>query len=336
MSKSVTASLGRPPSASSSSSSSSSARPCAAPRSRATPAALFAIAALGASCAEEAPREPDAAPDPALSAIGAAATTEGELADVVPESVSVGTSLDLDAHVTEEPFALPPRRAMIEIVGISIENDTDHVVTWFADGTVSVGYSKDLDLYTAPTPYTLPAGRAPRDIVGIGIAANNRAYAWFRDGKISSGASITNLTQLEPGTWNAAPTETRDNVAGLDFAADGRVYAWYRDLKRSVGTLTALGAHEGAVSFDPAEGQKPTHIVETAIAGNDRVYTWYQDMERGEAWPAVANAVDELIVAKLRAKVGAGVTVAISKDGRLVMERAYGYRDVDSQEALMP
>lgn len=258
------------------------------------------------------------------------------LASTIPESVAVGTSVDLDYYAAEEGFALPPGQAMIDIVGIAIATANDHVYAWFADGTVSQGYSKDLDYYAAPVPYTLPGSRTPKDVLGMGIASDARTYTWYRDGMVSTGHSTNLGAYGAPVAFTVATGETLDDLVGVDFASDDHVYAWYRDGKRSIGTITDLDAYQAATTFTLPPNQKTRHIVETAIASNDKVYTWFQDMEHGNAWPAVADAVDGIIVDKLRAVGGAGVTVAISKDSRIVLDRAYGYRDVDTQEARMP
>jgi CubicO group peptidase (beta-lactamase class C family) len=291
-------------------------------------AALSATGAMTGGCMQD-----ERASDEPMPTTSVAASA---LASVIPESVAVGTSLDLAAHTAEESFALPPGQAMVDIVGLAIATSNDHVYAWFADGTVSSGYSKDLDYYTSPTPYTLPGSRTPTDILGMGIASNGRTYTWYRDGKVSSGHSTNLGAYTAPVTFTAATGETVDDLIGIDFASDDRVYAFYRDGKRSIGTITELGAHQAATAFTLPSGQKILHVVEMAIASNDRVYTWFQDMEHGNAWPAVANAVDGIIVDKLRALRAAGVTVAVSKNGRIVLDRAYGYRDVDTQEARMP
>ncbi|XXY53236.1 serine hydrolase [Sorangium sp. So ce269] len=278
----------------------------------------------------------DSLSEPLAETTPATGVATSALASTIPESVAVGTSVDLDAHAAEEGFALPPGQAMIDIVGLAIATSNDHVYAWFADGTVSSGYSKDLDHYTAPVPYTLPGGRVPKDILGTGIASNARTYTWFRDGTVSAGHSTNLGAYGAPVAFTVAAGETLDDLVGIDFASDDRVYAWYRDGKRSIGTLTDLDAHQAAVAFTLPPDRKTRHIVETAIASNDKVYTWFQDMEHGNAWPAVANAVDGIIVDRLRALGAAGVTVAISKDARIVLDRAYGYRDVDTQEARMP
>lgn len=294
-------------------------------------AALSATAATTGGCVQDEDLAPS---DPSMSATGVARSAL--LASTIPESVAVGTSVDLDAYGPEEGFALPPGQAMIDIVGLAIATGNDHVYAWFADGTVSSGYSEDLALYTAPVSYTLPGSRKPQDILGMGIASDSHTYTWYSDGTVSEGYSTNLGFYSAPVAFTVAAGETLDDLVGIDFASNDRVYAWYRDGKRSIGTLTDLDAYQAAVAFTLPPNQKTRHIAEMAIASNDRVYTWFQDMEHGEAWPAVANAVDGIVVDKLRALRAAGVTVAISKDGRIVLDRAYGYRDVDTQEARMP
>jgi CubicO group peptidase (beta-lactamase class C family) len=300
-------------------------------------ATLFAGAATSvalAACAE--PPEPDPEPRPSEAAELATSVAQSALAQVIPESVTVGTSLDLDAYAGEEGFALPPGEAMNEIVGMAIAKSNDHVYTWFANGTVASGYSKDLDLYSSPSPFSLPGTRTADDLLGTGIATNGGVYAWYDDGTVSSGYSADLDFYTAPVAFTVAAGETLDDLVAIDFASDDRVYAWYRDGKRSVGSITDLDLHSPAIAFALPPGQKTSHVVETAIASDDRVYTWFQDLESGLSWPAIADAVDGIIVDRLRQYRGAGATVAISKNGRIVMERAYGYRDASTQESRMP
>lgn len=302
---------------------------------------FFLFACIGASAGAAACVTPDEAPAPDHPAADRAAhpttsVAQHALASVVPESVSVGTSLDLDAHTAEESFALPPGEAMNEIVGMAIAKSDDHVFTWFANGTVASGYSRDLDLYSAPAPFTLPGSRTAGDLVGTGIAPNGRVYAWYDDGTFSVGSSTDLDLYSAPIAFTAAAGQTVADIVAIDLASDGDVYTWYRDGRRSVGTPADLDAQSAAVAYALPPGQKVSHLVESAIASNDRVYTWFQDLESGLAWPAIADAVDGVIVERLRHYRAAGATIAISKDGRIVLDRAYGYRDVDTQESRMP
>lgn len=290
--------------------------------------AALLLTALAGACVQE--------DDDATAAEPTTSVATSALAALIPESVSVGTSVDLDYHAAEEQYALPPGQAMIEIVGIAIATANDHVYTWFADGTVSQGYSKDLDLYAAPQPYTLPGTRTPKDVLGMGIGSDGRTYTWYRDGMTSSG-STTNLGAYgAPIAFTVAAGETFDDLIAIDIASDDRVYAWYKDGKRSIGTRTDLDAHSAAVAYTLPPNQTTAHICETAISSTDKTYTWFQDLEHGHAWPALSSAVDGIIVERMRRLTAAGISVAISKDGRIVLDRAYGYRDVDTQEARLP
>jgi CubicO group peptidase (beta-lactamase class C family) len=305
-----------------------------APRLRSATTRATAVAALLASLTSACVQD-ESSPSRSAAAPAAGVATQA-LAATIPESVAVGTSVDLDDHAAEEPFALPPGQAMIDIVGIAIATSTDRVYTWFADGTVSQGYSKDLDLYAAPQPYTLPGTRTPQDVLGMGIGSDARTYTWYRDGMTSAGHSTNLGAYGAPIAFTVATGETFDDLIAIDIASDDRVYAWYRDGKRSIGTRTDLDAYSAAVAYALPPGQKIRHLVETAINSSDKTYSWFQDLEHGNAWPAVADAVDGVIVDRLRSLRAAGVTVAISKNGRIVLDRAYGYRDVDTQEARMP
>jgi CubicO group peptidase (beta-lactamase class C family) len=306
------------------------ARPRTLLRTAAVLLAALSATAATTGCMQDEGLEPS---DQAMPAVGEA---QSALASSIPESVSLGTSSDLDAYAPEAGFALPPGQAMIDIVGVAITPGDDHVYAWFADGTVSEGHSKDLGLYAAPVPFTLPGSRAATDIVGVGIASNTHTYAWYSDGTVSEGYSENLGFYGAPVEFTVAAGETVADLVGIDFASNGHVHAWYRDGKRSIGTITDLDAYQGAVAISLPPGQITRHIVEMAIASNDMVYTWFQDMENGSASPAVADAVDGIIVDKLRALRAAGLTVAISKEGRIILERAYGYRDVATQEARMP
>ncbi|MEM8997763.1 MAG: serine hydrolase domain-containing protein [Acidobacteriota bacterium] len=51
----------------------------------------------------------------------------------------------------------------------------------------------------------------------------------------------------------------------------------------------------------------------------------------GEAEPAVEAAVEDLIADFMEEKAIPGLTVAASKDGKLIMEKSYGFRDLEKQ-----
>jgi hypothetical protein len=245
------------------------------------------------------------------------------LGAVAPESFTVGTSVHLAAYAGETKFTLPKTKGMVEIVGMAVAANNDHIYTWFADGTVSSGYSQQLDLYTPPVPFVLPATLEATDIIGVGINSAGRVYAWYRNSTVSLGSS-TNLADSPPQPFTLPPGMTPADVVGLDIASDDRVYAWYKNGTVSIGTSTNLDAYLPPSPFALPAGQKIGHIVEMAISGDDQVYSFFQDLEHGVAWPAIANAVDPIIVDRLRALRIAGATVAISKDGKIVFDRAYG------------
>src|SRR5262245_31195104 len=144
------------------------------------PAIALSIFTAGSGCAAV-DDEPLGEDEPTEAFRAAVATNS-------PESVSAGTSWDLDAYIAPAPFALPPGKAMVDIGGVAIA-DSEHCIFWLADGTATSGISTDLDYYDAPYAYTLPAGREPTDIVGMAVGTNGRVNAWYVDGTFSVGTS---------------------------------------------------------------------------------------------------------------------------------------------------
>lgn len=257
------------------------------------------------------------------------------LASITPESVTTGTSSDLDAYGGPDSFAIPAGTAMVPIVGVAIAGD-EHVYTWFADNTVSQGYSKNLAYYSGPLSVTLPAGRSASTIVGVGIAANDHVWTWFSDNKVCQGTTRNLCGYSGPTPFTLPPGESIDKLIGVDIASGDHVYSWYSDGKKAIGTPTALLAPGQSLQpYTHAANQKSSHVVDMGISANDTIYTWYQDMEHGMAWSALANVIDPLVVDKLHTNKIAGMTVAISKNGKMVLNRGYGYKDITTQAARM-
>ncbi len=94
-------------------------------------------------------------------------------------TVSVGTTDDLDKFVAPYPFVSP--LPVETIVGIAIAQTEDRVYTWYNSGLpggrkVTVGQSDNLSsisgAYTYTTTWT-------GDITGLGISSEDKVYTWF-------------------------------------------------------------------------------------------------------------------------------------------------------------
>ncbi|MFO0555718.1 MAG: serine hydrolase domain-containing protein [Polyangiaceae bacterium] len=285
-----------------------------------------------------------------------AEATSELLSDTTPEGVFSGTSLELDTVTPRSSFSLPPGKALVDIVGVAIRKSDDHVYYFFADGTRTEGTSTDPDYHEGAAQVSMGAtGFSASQIVGVGISTNSRVHYWFASGnslKVTEGWSKQVDLYSGPANVTLPPGKTVADLVGIDFNSNDTVYAWYKDGTVSHGTRTNLAAFDpnpaNLPTFDLPSDTKPAHIRDIAIAGNDRVYTWIQDLEKGVAWPALANSVDPLVVDKLRqtrlaagaadATDGAisGMTVAVTKNGRLVLSRGYGYANIANQDSMLP
>lgn len=282
------------------------------------------------------------------------------LAATTPEGVISGTSTNLSSASARTTFAIPPSKVMVDIVGVAVDKTSHKVYYWYADGTRSVGDDTDADKYEAPTPFSLGATNfAAKDIVGVGIASSSHVRYFFR--KSDDTLAVSEGTSHDVDYYGGAvpvtmpPARKASDVIGVDLAANDHVYTWYRDGRVSHGTLSNLAQYNANPAnlpqFDMPEGSKPGHVRDMGIGAGDRVYTWMQDMEKGVAPPALADAVDPVIRQTMLDQrrtaesppdpddthgAIAGMTVAVTKNGHLIMSRAYGYKNVATQESLMP
>lgn len=256
--------------------------------------------------------------------------------------LTAGTSTRLDAHIsysTSNPhaYSLPPTHALVGIVGVAIAGSNDHVYVWYDDGTVSSGTSWDLDHHEAPHQYSLPPGKTPADIVGIGIAgSNDRVYTWFDDGTFSVGSS-SNLDAhqgLEP--FSLPPGKTTAGIVGMAIAgSNDHIYTWFDDLTVSEGRSDDLARYAAPKPFSLPGGLGIDDVVDMAIAGsNDRVYVWYRRMAQGEAPSAIRKTIDEIALAFMKEFRVTGMTLAVTRNGRGIVSRGYGYASIGENRAM--
>lgn len=199
---------------------------------------------------------------------------------VSQQSVTVGTSEQLDKYESFYKYNLPAGKRPDGIVGIGIAGSNDHVYVWFKDGTVSSGTSSQLEQYRKPYAYSLPTGKTPADIVGMGIAgSNDHVYAWYSDGTVSSGTSSQLDKYRKPYSYTLPEGKSPADIVGMGIAgSNDHVYVWFKDGTASSGTSEQLEKYRGLYKYSIPVFPllKPEHILEMGIAGsNDRVYTWY-------------------------------------------------------------
>ena len=248
-------------------------------------------------------------------------------------TVSVGRSWDLGQITESQTVNVPAPEEHGAIVGIGIAGSNDHVYVWYADGTVSSGYSRNFEYYQEKQEFVLPEGKNTRDIIAMAIAgSNDHVYTWYADGTVSEGWSQDLGAYSDPMDFSLPGNRRVSDIVGIAIAgSNDHVYAWYSDSTVSSGWSQDLGAYRTPYNYELPNGKKTGHIIDIGITGsNDRVYTWFQDVELGSGHSAIVNHVDAHAMDILRRYRLPGLSVAASKNGRLILEKGYGYRNLDT------
>ncbi len=243
-----------------------------------------------------------------------------------PRSISIGHSWDLGASVADNNVVSPGASDQGAIVGMAIAKSNDHVYVWYADGTVSSGTSTHFAHYQERVPYVLPDGQNPWDIISIAIAANDRVYTWYADGTVSQGWSQDLGFYLSPQEFELPAGKDVSDIVGMGISATTEhVYTWYSDGTVSEGWSQELGAYDASYPYVVPANKKIGHIIDIEIASNDLVYAWYHDVEAGSGQSAIVDEVDAKAMDILRRYRLPGLTVSASKNGRVVLEKGYGF-----------
>lgn len=250
-----------------------------------------------------------------------------------PRTVSIGYSWNLGSVSAGETVTVPSSDDHGAIVGIGIAGSNDHVYVWYADGTVSSGYSTNFEYHQGKQSYVLPEGKQPWDIVAMAIAgSNDHVYTWYSDGTVSEGWSQDLGLYSAPQPFTLPPGLEVGDIVGIGVAgSNDHVYAWYADGTVSEGWTQDLDYYQAPYGYSLPGTKKIGHIIDVAIAGsNDRVYAWYHDVEIGPAHSALADLVDARAMRILRRYRLPGLGVSVSKHGRVVLEKGYGFRNFDA------
>ncbi|WP_438028273.1 serine hydrolase [Sorangium sp. So ce233] len=233
---------------------------------------------------------------------------------------------------------MPVSAAQGAIVGIGIAGSDDHVYTWYADGKVSSGTSTHFEYYHGKVDYVLPEGKNPWDIVAMAIAGStDHVYTWYADGTVSEGWSQDLGFYSDPQPFTLPPGYDVSAIVGVGIASDDRVYAFYADGKVSQGWSQDLDFYQAPYAYALPGQKKIGHIIDVEIASStDAVYAWYHDVELGSGHSTIADQVDARAMDVLRRYRLPGLGVAVSKNGRVVLEKGYGFSDFTTQTRMEP
>ncbi len=261
------------------------------------------------------------------------------LAAPSPRSRSVGYSFDLAGVQDPVAMSVPAADEQAPIVGIAIAGSTDHAYAWYADGTVSSGTSTNLEYYTNKTEFDLPDGYGPWDIIAIAIrGSDDRVFTFFANGKFTQGWSQDLAAFAGPQDFDLPPGYAPEDIVGVDMAgSNDRLYAWYSDGQFSQGSPTDFADVAGPAAYSVPASRKIGHIIDIGIAGStDRVYTWYHDVELGSGYSSITDRIDAHAMDLLRRYRVPAFGVSVSKNGRVVLEKGYGYANNATHERMQP
>jgi CubicO group peptidase (beta-lactamase class C family) len=250
---------------------------------------------------------------------------------------SIGYSKDLDYYEGFSGYSFPAGKNSNHVAGIGIASN-NHVYTWFKDGTVSEGTRKDLDAYEAPVQYSIPAGKSYNTIIGVAIAgSNNHVFAWYADGTVSSGTSKDFSYYYDPKPCVPATGKKVTDLVGVGIASNNHVYYWYKDGTVSSGTTVDWDLYSTPVAYTLPASKTPGDIAAMAIAStNDRSFTWYHGRAIGQAYQPVEEYIDQIVLELIDSTDIPGLTVAASKEGRMVFSKGYGLSNYETKRSMHP
>ncbi|MEQ8272287.1 MAG: serine hydrolase domain-containing protein [Deltaproteobacteria bacterium] len=242
--------------------------------------------------------------------------------------VSAGTTWNLGQAYSSALVGYPSASDQGAIVGMGIAGSNDHVYVWYADGHVSSGTTQNFQYHSGLTDYVLPEGKDYWDIVAMAIAgSNDHVFTWYADGTVSEGWSQDLGAYQDPQPFTLPPGRVVSDIVGIGIAgSNDRVYAFYSDGTVSAGWSRDLDYYSAPYTYSVPSGKKIGHIIDIGIAGsNDRVYAWYHDVELGAAFSSIADEIDAAAMDVLRRYRLPGLGVSVSKNGRVVAEKGYGF-----------
>ncbi len=293
-------------------------------------AALVVCATLAHGRAEVASRAPaQAATSNAIYLpIAAASWTSAEYQGSAWRQVgryTEGHSRNLDAYAGVKPCNFMTN----DIVGLS-QASNGRFYAWYDDGRFSIGTIDDRDKYAALAPYKLPINRHPYDIVGIGIAGSeDHVYTWYLDGTVSEGTSGDLDAYSAPQPYKLPAGKAPRDIRAIDIAgSDDHVYVWYASGEVSSGWSTDLAAYFEPEAFQAKvlEYKHPAEVAEVVIRkSDDHVLTFWAGNGIGTGWNGIEWLIDGYVDSYLSQTGIPGVTVAVSRNGRIIHSKGYGY-----------
>jgi CubicO group peptidase (beta-lactamase class C family) len=253
------------------------------------------------------------------------------VADFSVRTRSIGHSSNLGAIDANATVSVPAADAYAPIVGIGIAGSSDETFVWYADGQVSSGNTLNFEYHSGKVDFSLPEGKDPWDILAMAInGTNDNVVTYYSDGTASVGWSQDLAFYAEPAPVTLPAGKELGDLVGVGSAgSNGHFYFWFADGTATEGNAFDMAFYRTPYAYSLPGNKKYGQIIDIAIAGStDLVYSWYHDVERGLGHPSLVEHVDARSMDLLRRYRLPGLGVAVSKDGRVVLEKGYGYRNL--------
>lgn len=268
-----------------------------------------------------------------------------------------GTSDEPGNKQNPAHFFLPENKHIDDIVGIAIDGNVPDkgtlTFTWFRDLTVCAGSTTQLDHERSLYTYRLPPGKTPDDIIDMAIdgtpsQGGGRVYTWFKDGTVCVGTSSDLDRFRSPYTYRLPSGKTPDDIVGIGIDGTvpdnlgGMVFVWFRDGTVCAGSSSDLDKYRSLYPYRLPTACSPSGIIAMAIAGRGEnsgdVYAWLKQdiVATGEGWHSIEAEVDELARDAVERYYLPGLSIAVSKHGRLVYRKSYGFAHLESNTLLRP
>ena len=274
----------------------------------------------------------------------AAALTLGPVATAgfSPRHYHVGHSWDLGAVPDQGgEMVFPFCNSWVPTVGIGMGQFGD-LYAWNQDGTYTTSQSPENWGYLTMN-YMIPEDtmRQPDRIitmcVGVYQGVKDRVFTFYDDQTFTVGTpGNLGAVVAEPIAFSLPPHPDGTmrywcDVVGIGANSVGHFYAFFSDKTVAFGKLNNKDVFvwQSPTPYKTPPNVKVGHIIDVAVAwAGDQTVAWTQDLELGAGHKNVRQQVDAVAMDALQRLALPGLGVAVSKSGRLVLEKGYGYRDI--------
>jgi CubicO group peptidase (beta-lactamase class C family) len=254
-----------------------------------------------------------------------------------PRNRSVGRTRNLGSINPSAPVSVPTPDAEASIVGIAVRGSDNHTFAWYADLTFSEGSTSNFEEHEPSKEFSIDndGNYQPHQIVAM--AMNNSAvYTYLDDGKYLVGRpdDLDAFSFLGPRDYLIPMDRNPLDLVGVAINPNNsKTYAWWVDGMVTNGTASEPG-YSTPLTYQLPSPRKIGHILGIAISGNGRTHAWYHDVESGPGHSSIRDEIDARVMSVIHRYRLPGMGISASKNGRIVLEKGYGYADFGAKDRM--